>query len=173
LLAGNYLIRRQRPDPDRDPPMPDTTEALDTATATRLRTVLGRLARQLRTTTASTDAGLTPTKISVLLTVDRRGTTRISEVAEIEALNPTLLSRSISTLVDAGLLDRVSDAADRRTAWVQVTDEGHRLAERMRRERTEVVNRGMSALPAAERRLVEQAIPALEALADELRDGPR
>jgi DNA-binding MarR family transcriptional regulator len=153
--------------------MPATTEALDAATATRLRSVLGRLSRQLRTTTASTDAGLTPTKLSVLLGVDRRGMTRISELAEIEALNPTLLSRTISTLVDAGLLDRVSDAGDRRTAWVQVTDEGHQLAESMRRERTEVVNRGMSALPAAERRLVEQAIPALEALADELRDRPR
>ena len=153
--------------------MPVTTEALDTATATRLRTVLGRLSRQLRTTTASTDAGLTPTKISVLLSVDRRGTTRISELAEIEALNPTLLSRTISTLVDAGLLDRVSDAGDRRSAWVQVTDEGHRRAERMRRERTEVVNRGMSALPASERRILEQAIPALEALADGFRDESR
>jgi DNA-binding MarR family transcriptional regulator len=153
--------------------MPTTSEALDAATAARLRTVLGRLSRQLRTTAASTDAGLTPTKISVLLSVDRRGRTRISEVAELEALNPTLLSRTISTLVDAGLLDRVSDAGDRRAAWVEVTDEGHRLAERMRRERTEVVNRGMSALPAAERRIVEQAIPALEALADELRDRPR
>jgi DNA-binding MarR family transcriptional regulator len=150
-----------------------TTEALDTATATRLRTVLGRLSRQLRTTAASTDAGLTPTKISVLLSVDRRGTTRISEVAEIEALNPTLLSRTISTLVDAGLLDRVSDVSDRRAAWVQVTDQGHRLAERMRRERTEVVNRGMSALPAAERQIVEEALPALEALADQLRDRSR
>jgi DNA-binding MarR family transcriptional regulator len=153
--------------------MPATTEALDAATAARLRTVLGRLSRQLRTTAASTDASLTPTKISVLLSVDRRGMTRIAEVAELEALNPTLLSRTISTLVDAGLLDRVSDAGDRRAAWVQVTDEGHRLAERMRRERTEVVNRGMSALPAAERRIVEQAIPALEALADQLRDRPR
>jgi DNA-binding MarR family transcriptional regulator len=153
--------------------MPAITEALDAATATRLRAVLGRLSRQLRTTTASSDAGLTPTKLSVLLGVDRRGRTRISELAEIEALNPTLLSRTISTLVEAGLLDRVSDAGDRRAAWVQVTGEGHRLAESMRRERTEVVNRGMSALPATERRLVEQAIPALEALADELRDGPR
>jgi DNA-binding MarR family transcriptional regulator len=153
--------------------MPATTEALDAATATRLRTVLGRLSKQLRTTTASTDAGLTPTKISVLLSVDRRGRSRISEIAELEALNPTLLSRTISTLVDAGLLDRVCDAGDRRAAWVQVTDEGHLLAERMRRERTEVVNRGMSALPAAERRIVEQAIPALEALADELRDRRR
>ena len=153
--------------------MPATTEALDAATAARLRTVLGRLSRQLRTTTASTDAGLTPTKTSVLLGVDRRGMTRISELAEIEALNPTMLSRTISTLVDAGLLDRASDAGDRRTAWVEVTDDGHRLAERMRRERTDVLNRGMSALPASERRSLEQAIPALEALADRFRDETR
>jgi DNA-binding MarR family transcriptional regulator len=153
--------------------MPATTPALDAATASRLRTVLGRLSKQLRATAASTDAGLTPTKISVLLSVDRRGMTRIAELADLEALNATLLSRTISKLVDAGLLDRVSDAGDRRAAWVQVTDEGHRLAERMRRERTEVVNRGMSALPAAERETIEQAIPALEALADQLRDGPR
>jgi len=174
MLAGRQLSDTPpAAEPETNRTMPATTEALDTATATRLRTVLGRLARQLRTTTASTDAGLTPTKISVLLSVDRRGTTRISELAEIEALNPTLLSRTISTLVDAGLLNRVSDAGDRRTAWVQVTDEGHRLAERMRRERTEVVNRGMSTLPAAERRILEQAIPALEELADRLRDGSR
>ena len=166
-------MHRQPAEPATKRTMPATTEALDAATAARLRTVLGRLSRQLRTTAASTDAGLTPTKTSVLLGVDRRGMTRISELAEIEALNPTLLSRTISTLVEAGLLDRVSDPGDRRAAWVQVTDAGHELAERMRRERTEVVNRGISALPAAERRIVEQAIPALEALADELRDGPR
>src|ERR1700729_881254 len=140
-------MHRQPPEPEGNAPMPATTEALDAATATRLRTVLGRLSRQLRTTAASTDAGLTPTKISVLLSVDRRGTTRISQVAELEALNPTLLSRTISTLVDAGLLDRVSDARDRRTAWVQVTDEGHRLPERMRRRRTQGVNRGSATLP--------------------------
>jgi DNA-binding MarR family transcriptional regulator len=150
-----------------------TAQPLDTATATRLRVVLGRLSRQLRTTSAAADAGLTPTKISVLLGVDRRGRTRIAEVAETEGLNPTMLSRAISTLVDAGLLQRDSDAGDRRAAWVQVTDEGHRLAERMRRERTEVVNRGMAGLADADREILAQAIPALEALADELKGGTR
>jgi DNA-binding MarR family transcriptional regulator len=150
-----------------------TAQPLDAATATRLRMVLGRLSRQLRTTSAAADAGLTPTKISVLLGVDRRGRMRISEVAQAEGLNPTMLSRAVSTLVEAGLLDRVSDAGDRRAAWVAVTDEGHRLAERMRRERTEVVNRGMAGLADEERAVLERAIPALEALADQLRDRPR
>jgi DNA-binding MarR family transcriptional regulator len=150
-----------------------TAQPFDTATATRLRVVLGRLSRQLRTTSAAADAGLTPTKISVLLGVDRRGRTRISEVAEAEGLNPTMLSRAISTLVEAGLLDRVSDAGDRRAAWVQVTDEGHQLAELMRRERTDVVNRGMAGLGDTDRAILAEAIPALEALADELKGRTR
>lgn len=159
--------------------MPDTakqptdTATLDDAAVTRLRAVLGRLSRQLRTTAAASEAGLTPTKISVLLGVDRRGPTRISELAEIESLNPTMLSRTISKLVEAGFLDRLSDAGDRRAAWVQVTGDGHRLAERIRRERTDVVNRGIVDLDEADRRVIERAIPALEALADELADRAR
>ena len=153
--------------------MPITAQPLDAATATRLRVVLGRLSRQLRTTTAAADAGLTPTKISVLLGVDRRGRVRISELAEAEGLNPTMLSRAISTLVESGLLDRVSDTGDRRAAWVQVTDDGHRLAERMRDERTDVVNHGIAGLAEADRTVLERAIPALEALADQLQDRPR
>ena len=155
--------------------MPSITTAkpLDVATATRLRVVLGRLSRQLRTTTAASESGLTPTKISVLLGVDRRGRMRISELAEAEGLNPTMLSRTISTLVETGLLDRVSDARDRRAAWVQVTDQGHRLAERMRGERTDSVNHGIAGLDDADREILQQAIPALEALADQLKDRPR
>ena len=154
--------------------MPTTaSHPLDTATATRLRVVLGRLSRQLRTTPAAAKSGLAPTKISVLLGVDRRGQTRISELAEIEALNPTMLSRVISALVEMGLLDRVSDTGDRRAAWVQVTDEGHRLAERMRRERTDVVNHGIAGLTDPDREILERAIPALEALADQLKDRAR
>lgn len=143
------------------------------APAARLRIALGRLSRQLRNTSAAADAGLTPTKTSVLLGVDRRGPMRISELVEIEALNPTLLSRTISKLVDAGLLQRDSDAGDRRAAWVRTTEAGHLLAERMRHERTEVVHQGLAALPAGDRALLAQAIPALESLADWLAERPR
>jgi DNA-binding MarR family transcriptional regulator len=153
--------------------LPTTRHPLDTATATRLGAVLGRLSRQLRTTRAAADAGLTPTKISVLLGVDRRGRMRISELTEAEGLNPTMLSRTISKLVEAGLLDRASDTGDRRAAWVQITDDGHRLAEAMRRERTEVVNRGIAGLDEADREVLTHAIPALESLADELKARPR
>jgi DNA-binding MarR family transcriptional regulator len=114
------------------------------------------------------DAALTPTRISLLLTIDRRGPVRLSEVGESEGLNPTMLSRSVSQLVDAGLVARESDAGDRRAAWVSATDSGHTLAERMRRERTSAVNEALAGLSASERRILEEAIPALEALAEQL-----
>jgi DNA-binding MarR family transcriptional regulator len=152
--------------------MPATATAIDLDTASRLRVAVGRLSRRLRTTAAGSAAGLTPTRISVLLTVVRQGPIRLSDLAKVEGLNPTMLSRAISALVEAGLLARISDDGDRRAAWVQVTAAGATLATRMRRERTDAVGGALEALTGEDRRLVEQALPALEALAEQLKDQP-
>jgi DNA-binding MarR family transcriptional regulator len=144
--------------------------ALDIDTAARLRVAIGRLSRRLRTTAAGSAAGLTPTRISVLLTVVREGPIRLSALAETESLNPTMLSRIIADLVDAGLVARTSDDGDRRAAWVEVTEDGRSLAQRMRRERTDAVNEALEGLAPADRRLLEKALPALEELAEQLKD---
>ena len=94
----------------------------------------------------------------------------MSELAESERINPTMLSRVIGGLVDQGLLARVSDAEDRRAAWVTITRQGRRLTERMRSERTEAVNEAMGGLSPEERRRIEKALPALEALAEVLEE---
>jgi DNA-binding MarR family transcriptional regulator len=150
--------------------MPAAATAFDIETAARLRTVIGRLSRRLRGTAAAREAGLTPTATSVLLNVDRNGSLRLAELAEWEGINPTLLSRVIATLIEGGLLKRASDEGDRRAAWVSVTAAGHRLAERMRRERTDAINAAMGALSFEDSRRIERALPALEALAAELRE---
>jgi DNA-binding MarR family transcriptional regulator len=151
--------------------MPSPAPLLDIDTATRLRVAIGRLSRRLRVTAAASEAGLTPTRISVLLSVDRHGPMRISELAELESLNPTMLSRAISQLVEDGTLERVSDDRDRRAAWVNVTAAGHRLAERVRHERTDALNDALSGLDGDDRRLLERALPALEGLAMQLQEG--
>jgi DNA-binding MarR family transcriptional regulator len=150
--------------------MPTSPPLLDIDTATRLRVAIGRLSRRLRVTSAGSEAGLTPTRISVLLTVDRDGPIRIADLAEREGLNPTTLSRAITQLVDDGALERVSDDSDRRAAWVNVTRDGHGLAESMRRERTDALNQALEGLGPEDRRLLEQALPALEGLAAQLWD---
>ena len=93
----------------------------------------------------------------------------MSELAESEGINPTMLSRVVADLVDAGLLQRASDEGDRRAAWVKATAAGKRLSDRIHRERTEAVNTALAALSEADRSLIEQALPALEQLAEQVR----
>jgi DNA-binding MarR family transcriptional regulator len=143
---------------------------MDTDQAARLRAVIGRLSRRLRPTPAGTAAGLTPTRVSVLLHIVRAGSVRLSDIAEAEGLNPTMLSRVISDLVDLALVQRASDPGDRRAAWAKPTPAGRKLAERMRRERTAAVNDALTQLSDTDRHKIEQALPALEALADALKD---
>ena len=123
--------------------MPTKTE---TETAQRLRAVLGRLARLLRPTEAGIAAGLTPTRVAVLLNVVRTGPVRLSEIAEQEGLNPTLLSRTVGHLMDDGLVKRTTDPTDRRSAWVEATADGRKLAQRIRRQRTAAVEAALAQL---------------------------
>ncbi len=150
--------------------MPTTAHptAIDTETAARLRAVIGKLSRRLRPTAAGKAADLTPTKISVLMDVVRRGPLRLAEVAEAEGINPTMLSRVVAGLAERGLLDRTSDPADRRTAWIEATATGRRLADRIHRERTNALNAALRELSGTERRHILDALDALEELASEL-----
>ena len=154
--------------PSPAPPQPATI--LDEETAVRVRIAVARISRRLRPTAAGRAAGLTPTRISVLLSIVREREIGLSSLAETEDLNPTMLSRVIGELVDAGLVARVSDPGDRRAARVTATAAGRRMAERMRRERTDALNHALTELPARDRALIERALPALEGLAEALRE---
>ena len=96
---------------------------------------------------------MTPTRISVLLTVVRDGPIRLSDLADAESLNPTMLSRIVSGLVERGLLERTSDDEDRRAAWVNTTLGGRRLAKHIRGERTDAINAALEGLSVEHRRL--------------------
>jgi DNA-binding MarR family transcriptional regulator len=112
---------------------------------------------------------LTPTRLAVLQTVNRDGPMRLSELAESEGINPTMLSRLTTDLVEAGLLTRVSGQGDRRAAWAEPTAAGRRLVERIRRERTDAVKLALDALPESERRRIDDALSALELFAEQLK----
>jgi DNA-binding MarR family transcriptional regulator len=146
---------------------------LETDTAARLRVAVARLSRRLRPTPAVRAAGLTPTGISVLQTVNRRGPIRLSELADEEGINPTMLSRVTADLVDAGLLERRSDPGDRRAAWVTATPAARRLTARIRRERTDAVKTALDNLSTDDRQAIERALPAIELLAESLRGERR
>jgi len=139
---------------------------MDAETVNRLRRVVGKLSRQLNSSATSED--LTPTQASVLGLIAGQGPLSIARLTELEGLNPTMLSRVISKLDDAGLVRRVPDPADLRTASVEVTPAGSRVHQRIRARRTAIVSECAERLPTKHAEMLARALPALEALADEL-----
>lgn len=135
--------------------------------ASRLRASVNRISRRLRPTTAG--AGLTPTQISVLETVARRGPIRLSDLAVVEDVNPTMLSRVAGKLEDAGLIRRDQHPDDGRAALLALTGKGERVFERMRSERTDQLSMALDALDDVARAQLLAALPVLEELAESLK----
>jgi DNA-binding MarR family transcriptional regulator len=144
------------------------SDPLQSSPSTQLRVLIGRLSRRLRQTEAG--AGLTPTQLSVLATVVRRGPLRLAQLSQREGINPTMLSRIVAKLTEAGLITRRPDPADARAALLLPTERGRRLQRRIQTERNDVLGQRIQSLPEAQRRLLLEAIPALEQLAEALRD---
>jgi DNA-binding MarR family transcriptional regulator len=140
---------------------------MDVEHVARLRAVIGRLARQLNE--ASTDEGLTPTQYSVLALIRSRGPLGLAELAELEGLNPTMVSRVIRVLDDAGLIRRKPDPADLRAARVEITPDGEQVHEHVREVRTRVLTDCLKRLPPATADALLAAVPALEDLAEAIR----
>jgi DNA-binding MarR family transcriptional regulator len=144
---------------------------IEQETVERLRVALAVTARHLRATDAG--EGLTPTELSILATISRRGSLRLTELAEIERVNPTMLSRIAGRLAEARLISREPDADDRRAARVEATAAGVELHERIRAQRRASLAAHLDELSDDDVCTLLEALPALEALAEGLRrDAP-
>jgi len=152
--------------------LPADSPAAGEEDADRLRRAVAGLARSLRASDAAA-SGLTPTQVSLLFTVVGRGPIRLSDLCRIEGLNPTMLSRAVGALEEAGLVRRTVDPADRRTASVAPTVAGRSLLRRLRAGRSDVLRMQLARLTEDERRRLTEALPALEVLATRLRDERR
>ena len=137
----------------------------------RLRRVVLRLARQLNA--ASVGEGLTPTQASVLGIVTYRGPLGLTELTEIEGLNPTMLSRVVGKLDSFGLIRRLRDPDDFRAARVEVTPEGRQAYQRIAAERAAILSERVAGLPPEQADALVAALPALENLAEDLRAAVR
>jgi DNA-binding MarR family transcriptional regulator len=146
----------------------DTASLARAETAARLRTAVGRLARRIRPTRVG--AELTLTEATVLATTARNGPVGLSWLAREEGMNPTMLSRVVWRLEDAGLLARRPDPRDRRAALVDATPAGRKLHERIRAERADALSQLIEHLGVAEREALDAALPVLEQLARDLKD---
>jgi DNA-binding MarR family transcriptional regulator len=132
----------------------------------RLRIALGRIARQVDRQVSGD--GMTRTQLSVLATIARHGPLGLGELADIEGLNPTMLSRVLGKLEASGLVSRAASEADRRAVRVQTTAAGRALQQRLRRQRSQLFAARLSGLPDEQVANLLAALPALETLAEHL-----
>lgn len=139
---------------------------LDVESATHLRGVVSRIARRLNA--SATSEGLTPTQASVLGLIAARGPLGLAQLAELEGLNPTMLSRVVGALTSADLIVRTPDPADLRALQVAATAEGSRMHERIKSARARVVSDSAANLTGEQVQALMAALPALDALAEQL-----
>jgi DNA-binding MarR family transcriptional regulator len=133
----------------------------------RLRIVLGRISRMVDRQVPGD--GMTRTQLSVLGTIARRQTMGMSELAEREGLNPTMLSRIVGNLEAAALVSRTPGPDDRRSVVVEITATGAKLQARRQRERTRLFAERLGRVDPQRTAALLDALPALESLADAMR----
>ncbi len=134
--------------------------------AARLRLVITRLARRLR---QQAEAGVSPTQISALATVERRGPLTLGELAACEHLQPPTVTAAVARLEESGLVARHVDTHDRRIARLEITGRGRQLLARSRRRKSEYLDRRLRRLDADERATLARAATILERIVE---DGP-
>jgi DNA-binding MarR family transcriptional regulator len=102
-----------------------------------------------------------------------RGPLSLSELADLEGLNPTMLSRVVGRLQELELIRRIPDPADLRSASVMSTPEGQKVDLRVKAQRAAVVSQCVDQLSDEQEQALSAALPALEALAEALRKSAR
>jgi DNA-binding MarR family transcriptional regulator len=140
------------------PTAPDTV--IDAA---RLRVAIARLSRRLRRHVL---AGLTPTQLSALATVERSGPLRLGDLAAAEGIAPSTLTRLVTALEERGYVDRTPVPGDARASTLAITAAGHSVLERIRQESTSVLAESLRTLTSEQLATLAAALPALEQLAD-------
>jgi DNA-binding MarR family transcriptional regulator len=138
---------------------------------TRTRRAIGRLSRSLRQTRAG--AALSPSQYEVLVTIVGQGPLRLADLAVMEGLNPTMLSRIAGKLEASGLVDRVADTGDGRVVHLAASQKGRELVHQVRGERADALAVALEGLTEEERRLLSAALPVLESLTERLKDRPQ
>ena len=137
-----------------------------TETEPRLEELAGcleRLVGWLRRSTAIPGYSVTS---RLTLTRLYGGPARISDLARLEGVTQPAMTGLVNRLEGEGLVRRSADPTDARAALVALTDAGRAFVEARRAERVRVLSERVERLPAADRRAILAALPALDRLSN-------
>jgi DNA-binding MarR family transcriptional regulator len=140
---------------------PGSTEKV----ATELRFAVMRLRRRLARE-RHPDNDLSVSSMAVLYALHRHGDLTVGALAAREQVQPPSMTRTVTALADAGLVERCAHPTDGRQVVVRLTDEGRAVvaADTTRRDRW--LSLRLEDLSAEERDVLRRAAPILQRLAE-------
>lgn len=159
-MTGSRALPRQAAAAAAPRPAAAPEGAIDVA---RLRVAIARVSRRLRRHEL---AGLTPTQLSALSTVERSGPMRLGDLAAAEGIAPSTLTRLVTALEERGYVERCPVPGDARASTLAIAPEGHAVLERIRQESISLLAGQLRALTPEQLAALSAALPALEQLAD-------
>ena len=143
---------------------PQDPDAADPQEIARLRVAIGRLHRRM---VQRTSGNLTFSQTSALVAVEKVGPIRLGELAARERVAAPSMTRTVSGLVETGLLHRAGDPQDGRSFLLSITDLGRVFLAGLRTERNAALAEGVSHLSQDEYAALRAALPVLEHLAEQ------
>jgi DNA-binding MarR family transcriptional regulator len=143
----------------RAPSAPRADEIADLAD--RVRTIITPLARQLR---QHANDGLTPTLLSAIGTIGRKGPITLGELAVQERVSPPMITKLVASLETQGLVARTTDPADRRVSRVALTQAGRDWLAEARVRRNQWLAQRLEAMTPDDIRVLGASLPVIERL---------
>jgi DNA-binding MarR family transcriptional regulator len=132
--------------------------------ADQLRFSITRTARRLR---QQGDPALSPTLAAALSTIERAGPLGPSELARLERVQKPTITRVLTRLCEAGLVERLPDERDRRAALLTVTPAGSQALRDLRRQKTAYLVDRLGGLNPEDREVLARAGDLLERMLED------
>ena len=146
--------------------MPTNVAAMsrtNTGLSSALRVSVMRLSRRIRNERDASD-DMSSNQIAALFTLARSGPMTIGDLAAEEKVQPPSMTRTVTSLVGKGLVQRDAHVTDRRAVMISLTDAGRTVLEETRRRREAWLHQRLCELTPAQRQILRDAAPLLELL---------
>jgi DNA-binding MarR family transcriptional regulator len=106
------------------------------------------------------------TSLSVLHTLSRAGTCRVSDLVRTEQIKQPALTAAVAKLERGGLVRRSPDPSDGRASMLSLTATGHSIVARRHAHRVEGLRRLVDKLPPADRERLLDIADVLDRITD-------
>src|SRR5438105_3664604 len=133
--------------------------------ASSLRLALMRAARRIRSQRVHTE--ITLSQLSALATVKKHGPLSAGEIAAIERIQPPSMTKILSSLENAGWIERAPHPDDRRQSIIAATQSGLDLLDEETQARDAWLAKRLLDFSPEDRELLRKSIDVLDRLGSE------